>query len=84
MPPFGIYTYVRNVEQIMWCNGATPRASLILRQGMQAAEILIFPISVWIKCIAEGQKVPGIDGKRTHNPLIQSHGLNPIYHGTSS
>ena len=37
---------------------------------------------MWIKCLAEGQKVPGIDGNRTWNPLIQSQGFNPIYHGT--
>ena len=29
-------------------------------------------------------KVPGIDGNRTRNPLIQSQGFNPIYHGTST
>ena len=28
-------------------------------------------------------KVPGIDGIGTRNPLIQSQGFNPIYHGTS-
>ena len=28
--------------------------------------------AMWIKCLAEGQKVPGIDGNRTRNPLIQS------------
>ena len=39
--------------------------------------------AMWIKCIAEGQKVPGIDGNRTRNPLIQSQGSNPICHGTS-
>ena len=39
---------------------------------------------MWIKCLAEGQKVPGIDGNRTRNPLIQSQGFNPIYHGTST
>ena len=27
-------------------------------------------------------KVPGIDGNRTRNPLIQSHGFTPIYYGT--
>ena len=27
--------------------------------------------------------MPGIDGNRTRNPLIQSQGFNPIYHGTS-
>ena len=27
-------------------------------------------------------KVPGINGNRTHNPLIQSQGFTPIYHGT--
>ena len=36
------------------------------------------------KALAEGQKVPGIDGNRTRNPLIQSQGFNPIYHGTST
>ena len=40
--------------------------------------------AMWIKCLAEGQKVPGIDGNRTRNPLIQSQGFNPIYHGTST
>ena len=40
--------------------------------------------AMWIKCLAEGQKVPGIDRNRTRNPLIQSQGLNPIYHGTST
>ena len=35
-----------------------------------------------IKCLDEGYKVPGIDGNRTRNPLIQSQGFNPIYHGT--
>ena len=39
---------------------------------------------MWIKCLAEGQKVPGIDRNRTRNPLIQSQGFNPIYHGTST
>ena len=29
-------------------------------------------------------KVPGIDGNRTRNPLIQSQGFTPIYHGTST
>ena len=29
-------------------------------------------------------KVPGIDGKQTRNPLIQSQGFTPIYHGTST
>ena len=29
-------------------------------------------------------KVPGIDRNRTRNPVIQSQGFNPIYHGTSS
>ena len=38
--------------------------------------------AMWIKGLAEGQKVPGIDGNRTRNPLIQSQGFNPIYHGT--
>ena len=38
--------------------------------------------AMWIKCLAEGQKVPGIDGNRTRNPLIQNQGFNPIYHGT--
>ena len=28
--------------------------------------------------------VPGIDGNRTRNPLIQSQGFTPIYHGTST
>ena len=28
-------------------------------------------------------KVPGMDRNRTRNPLIQSQGFNPIYHGTS-
>ena len=36
-----------------------------------------------LKCLAEGQKVLGIDGNRTRNPLIQSQGFTPIYHGTS-
>ena len=36
--------------------------------------------AMWIKCLAEGQKVPGIDGNRTRNPLIQSQGFTPIYH----
>ena len=27
-------------------------------------------------------KVPGIDGNRTRNPLIQSRSFSPIYHGT--
>ena len=40
--------------------------------------------AMWIKCHAEGQKVPGIDGNRTQNPLIQSQGFTPIYHGTST
>ena len=39
---------------------------------------------MWIKCLAEGQNVPGIDGNRNRNPLIQSQGFNPIYHGTST
>ena len=29
-------------------------------------------------------KVPGIDGNRARNPLIQSQGFNPIYHDTST
>ena len=37
---------------------------------------------MWIKCLAEGQKCRGTDGNRTRNPLIQSQGFNPIYHGT--
>ena len=40
--------------------------------------------AMWIKCLAEGQKVPGIDGNRTWNPLIQSQGFTPMYHGTST
>ena len=28
--------------------------------------------AMWIKCLAKWQKVPGIDGNRTRNPLIQS------------
>ena len=47
---------------------------LIYTSGWRAA--------MWIKCLAEGQKVPGIDGNRTRNPLIQSQGFNPVYHGT--
>ena len=40
--------------------------------------------AMWIKCLSEGQKVPGIDEKRTRNrPLIQSQGSNPISHGTA-
>ena len=39
---------------------------------------------MWIKCLAEGQKCRGPDGNRTRNPLIQSQGFNPIYHGTST
>ena len=39
--------------------------------------------AMWIKCLAEGQKCRGTDGNRTRNPLIQSQGINPIYHGTS-
>ena len=39
---------------------------------------------MWIKCLAEGQKCRGTDGNRTRNPLIQSQGFNPIYHGTST
>ena len=35
--------------------------------------------AMWIKCLAERTKVPGIDGNRTRNPLIQSQGFNPIY-----
>ena len=31
--------------------------------------------AMWIKCLAEGQKVPGMDGNRTRNPLIQSQGF---------
>ena len=30
------------------------------------------------------KKVPGIYGNRTCNPLVQSQGFNPIYHGTSA
>ena len=40
--------------------------------------------AMWIKCLAEGQNVPGIDENRTHNLLIQSQGFIPIYHGTST
>ena len=40
--------------------------------------------AMWIKCLAERRKVPGIDGNQTRNPLIQSQGFNPIYHGTST
>ena len=40
--------------------------------------------AMWIKCLAEGQKVPGIDRNRARNPLIQSQGFNPIHHGTST
>ena len=36
--------------------------------------------AMWIKCLAEGEKVPGIDGNRTRNPLIQSQGFTLIYH----
>ena len=38
---------------------------------------------MWIKCLAEGQKVPGIDRNRTRNPLIQSQGSNPIQYATA-
>ena len=31
---------------------------------------------MWIKCLVEGQKVPGIDGNRTRKPLIQSQEFN--------
>ena len=34
--------------------------------------------NVEIKCLAEGQEVPGIDGNQTRNPLIQSQGFTPI------
>ena len=40
--------------------------------------------AIWIKCLAEGQKVPGIDVNRTHDPLVQSRESNPLYHGTSN
>ena len=40
--------------------------------------------AMWIKCLAEGQKVPGIDVNRTYDPLVQSHESNPLYHDTST
>ena len=40
--------------------------------------------AMWIKRLAEGHKVPGIDGNWTRNPLIHSQGFNLIYHSTST
>ena len=60
------------MQQIMFASYRVP----IYTPGWRAA--------MWIKCLAEGQKVQGIDGNRTRNTLIQSQGLNPIYHGTST
>ena len=35
---------------------------------------------MWIKCLAEGQKVPGIDGNCKHlvNITMMSHGIGSI------
>ena len=88
LPRLMVTGYQSYIHRAFW-PGATSWEHIchIKRQIMFSSYRVLFytpgwRAAMWIMCLAEGQKVAGIGGNHTRNPLIQSQWFNPIYHGT--